>query len=84
MGRRGYVFVGLDSEVTPQKCLEIRRNLEAMQEVITVDEVGGFNSVDMLALVDAPIMLADVAHQIARIPGVTKAQSVPIISGPEF
>lgn len=84
MGLRGYVFIRLKNDVTPQQCLAIRRKLEGMREVITVDDVIDIDWFDMVALVDAPILLRDVADKIGNIQGVLSTQPARIVAGPEF
>lgn len=58
MSVRGYVFVRLKNDVTPQQCLGIRRKLEDMLEVISVDDLIDIDWCDMLALADAPILVS--------------------------
>ena len=84
MGLRGYVFIRLESDITPNNCLEIRRKLESMQEVISVDDVIDIDWFDMLTLVDAPTLVRNVANKIEEIPGVGSAQPARVIAPPEF
>ena len=84
MGLRGYVFIKLNDGITPQGFLDIRRKLEAMDEVIRFDNVIDVNWFDMLALVDAGIMVKNVAQKIENISGVHSAQSSRVVLGPEF
>ncbi len=84
MGVRGYVFIRLKDNVTPQDCLQIRRNLESIREVICVDDVIDIDWFDTLALVDAPILVSDVADKIKKVPGIASAQPARIIVAPEF
>jgi len=55
-----------------------------MREVITVDDVIDIDWFDMVALVDAPILLRDVADKIGNIQGVLSTQPARIVAGPEF
>lgn len=84
MGLKGYVFIRLQDDVSPQNCLEIRRKLESMREVISVDDVIDIDWFDMLTLVDTPILVTDVAHKIEKIPGVASAKPARVVAPPEF
>ncbi len=84
MGVRGYVFIRLNDKVTAQDCLEIRRKLESIREVVCIDDVIDIDWFDTLALVDAPIMVRDVAHKIEKIPGVASARPARVVAGPEW
>jgi hypothetical protein len=84
MGVRGYVFIKLENDVTPNNCLEIRRKLESMQEVINVDGVIDIDWFDMLTEVDTPILVRDVANKIEKIQGVASAQPARVVAPPEF
>ena len=84
MGAKGYVFIKLRDTVTPQTFLEIRRQLEAMDEVTSFDNVIDVDWFDILARVNAGIMVTDVANQIRNISGIANAQPARVLSGPEF
>jgi hypothetical protein len=84
MGAKGYVFIKFKDTVTPNLFLDIRSQLE------TIDEVKGFESVidvdwfDMLARVEDGIMVSNVAHKIQDITGIASAQPARIMLGPEY
>jgi len=80
----GYVFIRLKDDVTPQDCLEIRRKLNSIREVVNINDVMDIDWFDTMALVAAPITVHDVACEIEKIPGIASAQSCRIIAGPEF
>ncbi len=79
MGVKGYVFIRLSDGVNPQDCLDVRQRLESIQEVVHVDGLIDMDDFDMLALVDAPITVSDVARRIEKLPGIAKVKPVRII-----
>jgi len=84
LGINGYVFIRLEDDITSQDYLEIRRKLEAIREVVHIDDVIDIDWFDTVALVATPIMVRDVAYKMAKIPGVASAQPSRIMAGPEF
>jgi ActR/RegA family two-component response regulator len=83
-GMNGYVFIRIDDAVGPRDFLEIRRKLESIREVISIDDVMDIDWFDTIALVAAPITVQDIACKIAEIPGIASARPSRIIAGPEF
>lgn len=84
MGVKGYVLIRMDRDVAPQECMAIRHNLESINEVVSVDCVIDTKSFDALALVDAPVLVSDVADKIQRIHGVASAEPARIVTPPQF
>ncbi len=84
MGAKGYVFIKLRDTVTPQTFLDIRHQLETMDEVKSFDNVIDVGWFDILARVEAGIMVTDVANKIQDIYGVASAQPARVMLGPEF
>jgi glutamate synthase (NADPH/NADH) small chain len=72
-GMNGYVFIQFKDNVTPQDCLEICRQLESVEEVVSIDDITDVDWFDTIALVAAPIAVHDVARKIAEIPGIASA-----------
>lgn len=68
------MFIKLKNDVTLQNCLEIRRKLESMQEVINVDDVIDIDWFEMLTLVDTPILVRNAAYKIEKIPGASSTK----------
>ena len=84
MGVKGYLFIRLRDGLTAQDCLETCRRLESLREVVYYDKLIDIDWCDILALVDAPVIVCDVAHKIEKIPGVASIQSCRVVAGPDW
>ena len=80
-GMNGYVFIQFKDNVTPQDCLDIRKKLESIREVVNIDDVVDIDWFDAIASVAAPIPVHDVACTIAKIPGIANAWPSRITKG---